>query len=209
LNLGANGKSIALGVNSNGALTIDSLSLNSGLTANGNAAIGGNLSVLGTGGVTSSALSAPIPSGSTTAGALALTGSTITLNGNVDPERKHDAVPGQRPHPLVSGAEWQHMSLRQATPDVAGTISVTPPASASPALSTVQVNFTKPYTTAPIVVVTAASNPLQGSQIPAVWVTSNLNGSTGQYSGFTLHYQVASTGASVAAVTYNYHVIGS
>lgn len=212
LNLGANGKSIALGVNSNGALTIDNLLLNSGLTANGNAAIGGNLSVLGTGGITSSALSAPIPSGSSAAGALALTGSTITLNGNVVQNGNTTLSQGKDLILSIGSGVATHV-IAAGDADVAGTISVTPPPSlSSEGGTTVTVNFTKPYTTVPNVVVTAASNPNQGSSlsvVPSVWVTPNLNGSTGQYTGFTLHYQVSSTTASPVSVTYNYHVIGS
>ena len=95
--------------------------------------------------------------------------------------------------------------------DVAGTLSVPPAAgvaSPGPAVGTAQDNFIKPYASAPVVVVTAAGNPLQGAQVPAVWVTLNIN-SSNQYTGFILHYQVPSTTATPSTVTYNYHVIGS
>ena len=95
--------------------------------------------------------------------------------------------------------------------DVAGSLSVTPAAgitSPGPAVGTAQYNFIEPYTTAPNVVVTASGNPTQSGQVPAVWVTLNVN-SSNQYTGFILHYQVPSTTSTPATITYNYHVIGS
>ena len=57
-------------------------------------------------------------------------------------------------------------------------------------------------------VVTASVNTTQSGQVPAVWVTLNVN-SSNQYTGFILHYQVPSTTSTPATITYNYHVIGS
>jgi hypothetical protein len=203
-NLSSNGKTIALGVNGAGALTTDSLAVNSGLTVGGNSAFAGNVAVGGSGGLTSSLVTAPNTSGTTTPGPLTLTGSAITLTGNTTFGQGKDLI-----FTTGSGAAT-HITAGGDT-DVAGTLSVTPPAnvtSPGPAVATAQYNFTEPYTSAPVVVVTAAGNPMQGSQLPAVWVTLNVN-SSNQYTGFILHYQVPSTGASPTAVTYNYHVIGS
>jgi hypothetical protein len=209
LNLGANGKTIPVGVNSNGALTIDNLAVNSSVAIGGNASVAGNLVVGGTGGLNSSVLTAPTPSGSSTPGALALTGSTITLNGNVVHNGNTTLAQGKDLILSTGSGVATHLTATGDT-DVAGTLSVTPPAnvtSPGPAVATVQYNFIEPYTSAPNVVVTAAGNPLQGAQVPAVWVTLNVNSSS-QYTGFIVHYQVPSTGATPATVTYNYHVIG-
>jgi hypothetical protein len=212
LNLGANGKTIALGVNSNGALTLDNLAVNSGLTIGGNASVAGNLVVGGSGGLTSSLVTAPTPSGASTPGTLALTGSTITLTGNVVHNGNTTFAQGKDLIFTTGSGAATHITAG-GDADVAGSLSITPPASVSGvATATATVNFVEPYTSVPNIVVTATSNPNQGTglaNVPSVWVTPNLNGSTNQYTGFTFHYQVSGTLATPATVTYNYHVIGS
>jgi hypothetical protein len=203
-NLSSNGKTISLGVNGNGALTTDSLAVNSGLTVGGNSSIVGNLVLGGSGGLTTSLVTAPNSSGTTTPGPLALTGSTITLNGSATISQGKDLI-----FSTGSGVAT-HISAPGDT-DVAGTLSVSPSsntASTSPDIRSAQYNFIEPYSRAPIVTVTASSNPAQGSLTPAVWVTLNVN-SSNQYTGFVLHYQTSATVANPSTVTYNYHVIGS
>lgn len=210
LNLGANGKTIALGVNSSGALTLDNLAVNSSLAVGGSASIAGNLVLGGTGGLTTNLVTAPTPSGSSTPGALGVTGSTITLNGNLVANGNTAVAQGKDLILSTASGVATHVTAAGDT-DVAGTLSVTPAAgvaSPGPAVGTAQYNFIKPYASAPVVVVTAAGNPLQGAQVPAVWVTLNIN-SSNQYTGFILHYQVPSTTSTPSTVTYNYHVIGS
>jgi hypothetical protein len=210
LNLSSNGKTIALGVNGNGALTTDSLAVNTGLTVGGNSTFAGNLALGGSGGLTTSLVTAANASGSSSPGPLGLTGSTITLSGNVQHNGNTTLGQGKDLIFTTGSGAATHVTANGDT-DVAGTLSVTPQAnvaSPGPAVGTVQYNFTEPYASAPIVVVTAAGNPQQGTQVPAVWVTLNVN-SSNQYTGFIVHYQVPSTGASPTAVTYHYHVIGS
>ncbi len=210
LNLGANGRTIALGVSSNGALALDNLAVNSSLAVGGSASIGGNLSIGGSGGLTTGVVTAPTPSGSSTPSTLALAGSTIALNGNTIHNGNTTLAQGKDLILSTSIGAATHVTAAGDT-DVAGVLSVTPAASVTspgPAVGTAQYNFTEPYTTAPNVVVSASSNPLQSAQVPAVWVTLNVNSSS-QYTGFILHYQVPSTTSNPATVTYNYHVIGS
>jgi hypothetical protein len=191
-NLSANGKTIALGVNGSGALTTDSLVLG------------------GAGGLTTSLVTAANASGTTTPGPLALTGSTITLSGNVQHNGNTTFGQGKDLIFTTGSGAATHVTAGGDT-DVAGTLTVSPSSSSvstNPDVRTVQYNFVEPYTSAPVVVVTPTSNPAQGSLIPAVWVTLNVN-SSNQYTGFILHYQTSSTVANPSAVTYNYHVIGS
>jgi hypothetical protein len=210
LNLSSNGKTIAVGVNGNGALTTDSLAVNSGLAVGGNATFAGNLVLGGTGGLTTSLVTAANASGTSTPGPLALTGSTITLSGNVQHNGNTTLGQGKNLIFTTGSGAATHITAGGDT-DVAGTLTVSPAsnsASASPDIRTAQYNFVVPYTSAPVVVVTAAGNPSQGSLIPAVWVTLNVN-SSNQYTGFVLHYQTSATVANPATVTYNFHVIGS
>jgi hypothetical protein len=191
-NLSANGKTIALGVNGSGALTTDSLVLG------------------GSGGLTTGLVTAANASGTTTPGALSLTGSTITLSGNVQHNGNTTLGQGKDLVFTTGSGAATHVTAGGDT-DAAGTLTVSPSsntASTNPDVRTAQYNFAEPYTSAPIVVVTAAGNPVQGSLSPAVWVTLNVN-SSNQYTGFILHYQTSATVANPSAVTYNYHVIGS
>lgn len=209
-NLSSNGKTIALGVNGNGALTTDSLAVNSGLTVGGNATLAGNLALGGGGGLTTSLVTAANASGTSTPGPLVLNGSTITLNGNVVHNGNTMLGQGKDLNFTTGSGAATHITAGGDT-DVAGTLTVSPTsntASANPDIRSTQYNFVEPYTSAPVVVVTPASNPAQGVLIPAVWVSLNVN-SSNQYTGFILHFQTAATVANPSTVTFNYHVIGS
>lgn len=212
LNLSANGKTIPLGVNGNGALTVDNLAVNSGVSVGGNGSIAGNLVLGGSGGLTTSLVTAPNTSGTSTPGPLGITGSTITLTGNTITNGNATFGQGGDIFLSVVSGNASHINA-SGDGDVAGSFTVTPPANqATESDTTVTVNFTQPYTTVPNVVVTATSNPNQGTTgtvVPSVWVAPNLNGSTNQYTGFTFHYMVSSTSNSPTTVKYNYHVLGS
>lgn len=210
--LSSNGKTIALGVNGNGALTTDSLAVNSGLLVGGNSAIAGNLVLSGSGGLTTSLVTAANASGTSTPGPLALTGSTITLSGNV--LNNGNTTLGQGKDLIFSTGSGAATHITAGGDgDVTGSLTVTPPGNVTTLGSaTATVTFTKPYTSVPNVVVTAVSNPNQGPNltiVPSEWVTPTFNASTNQYTGFTFHYQVTSTTSNPSAVTYDYHVIGS
>ncbi len=211
LGLSANGKTINLNVNANGALTTDNLAVNSGLTVGGPATFANSLTIAGAGGLTASGVQAPNASGNSGPGPLTLAGSTVTVNGNV--QNNGNTTLGQGKDLIFSTAQGAatHITAGGDT-DVAGQVTVTPPAGqTNSSVTTAQYTFIKPYSTAPNVVVTPVGNPNQngGAVVPSVWVTLTVSSSSGQYTGFTLNYQVASTDASPSAVRYNYQVIGS
>jgi hypothetical protein len=207
--LNANGKSIALGVNGNGSLTADSLALNSGLsvggssTFNGAAAFTGNLSVAGSGGVTTGVLQAPTASGSTVPGTLSLIGGTIALNGNVQHSGTTSLLNGSDLNFSTGNGTATHITTNQDA-DVAGRITLN--ASGSNTEQTATVSFIEPYGSQPYVVVTPTGDPNPGGAAPKVWVTVTSSGS--KWTSFTLHYLVPTGTAYAGQIIFNYHVFG-
>lgn len=92
--------------------------------------------------------------------------------------------------------------------DVAGTIGVQVPAGTSSGSAvTSSVSFAKPYSGRPIITISASSDPAPGTAAsPKVWVS--VVGSSGDYTGFVLHYAPASLVANAYTVNYDYHVVG-
>ncbi|MGH2442349.1 MAG: hypothetical protein ACRDFX_04205 [Chloroflexota bacterium] len=94
--------------------------------------------------------------------------------------------------------------------DVAGTVSVqVSGGQIAISATSAPIPFRKPYSTAPVIVVTAQGDPAPGFvSAPKIWTTSQLQ--NGVYTGFVLNYVPPATVAgSGYTVTYAYHVIGS
>lgn len=213
LSLSQNNKTATLGVNSNGGIQVQDFSasgnagVGGGLSVTGGTTVGGALTLTGTSGIIAPSLAAPNPSGSSSPGALTLQGSTIThtgatvLNGTTTIATGNDLVlstvgtPASASHILSSGDR-----------DVAGTVAISGIPSGGAVSGTEYTGsytFTKAYANAPIVTVTAVSDPGLGtSSAPRVWVTTTT-------SGFTIHFVPTMTGAAGQTISYNYHVIGS
>jgi hypothetical protein len=235
LTLSANGQTAQLSVNQNGAFTAPSLALGTTstsspvLTLNGNGhtaafgvdssgnittstglTIAGNLSMTGSfsaATLVGSTLQAPNPSNSNSPGALTLTGSSVTVNGNTTHFGNLTVAGGNdlifSTAPTSSGTAATHI-LRAGDLDVAGTVTVT--VSAGNASGSQSVTFAQPYTTAPVVTVTAGEDPNPNGTAPKVWVTDLSN--NGQYTGFVIHVALPANAPSAVNVPYNYHVIG-
>jgi hypothetical protein len=201
LTITENGTNTSLGVDQNGNLV-----LAHGITVNG------PLAITGSTGFVTSALTAPNVSGGTTPGALSLTGNPINLAGTTALTNGSDLTitntnaSGTATHLIANGDK-----------DLAGTASVTLPASATLAANTdlpVSVNFTKAFTTAPVVTITPAANPTQGGASPYYWVTliSSTTNNVTTYTGFTIHY-ISTTAITAPSgglnIPFNYHVVGS
>ncbi|HEX6507301.1 MAG TPA: hypothetical protein VF221_06685 [Chloroflexota bacterium] len=200
--LSGNGKSVALGVNGNGALTADNLAVNNGLSVGGVATVGGNLAVGGTGGVTSNVLTAQNASGTSTPGTLSLIGSTIALNGNVQSSGSLSVLGGRDLVFSTGNGTATHVTSNTDL-DVTGQITIN--ADGSNHDQSITRTFIEPYSSIPYVVVTATSDPNPAGNTPKVWVI--VNASSGKYTSFTLHYMVPSGPATAGSITYNYHVI--
>lgn len=221
-----NGQSSSIGVNNSTLVLGGSAAPN--VSTTGNLTVGGNLSVTGTSNLSVSSLTAPNQSGTTTPGQFTITGNPIqltgavqtsssltvggatTLNGNTTVSSGNDLI---LPYTAQSGstaANTAHI-VASGNHDVAGTVTVTVPASTGPGTEeTASVSFTRNYAGAPIVVLTPTTDPglgqAAGAGAPRYWVTAN---GGGPYTGFTVHY--ITTGGSIAnaqTVTFNYHVIG-
>jgi hypothetical protein len=214
----ANGKTAAIGVNSTGAVTVDSLFVNAGLQANGsgsilgslsvggNATVGGTLTVSNAAGITTSNITAPSPS--STLGPLTLVGSTIGLTGGVNVNGPLTLSTSSNLILTGTSGSASHIVAASTDPDVAGIVTVNVGAVAvTPWIAngvSPTVSFKMPYAAAPTVVLTAVGDPNPNGPIaPKVWVTSSA-------SGFTVNYQSqdAATAAAATTVQFYYHVIG-
>jgi hypothetical protein len=183
------------------------------LALSGAETIGGTLAVAGSGGITATGLTAP-PSSSTTTtpGVLTLTGSAINLVGGVSaPSGLTLGNGSDLSLSTPSGTSASHIAA-SGDSDVAGNTTVVVPASTASGVDIPQtVAFKKVYSSAPVVVVSATSDPNPiNNTAPKVWVTVNSGTVAGTYAGFTIHYVTpAPSGASGFQVSYAYHVIGS
>lgn len=225
LTLNENGKSLQLGVDANGNLTVGGglafsgpLSTSNALSVAGNATVNGSLTVGNSVGVIASNLQAPNPSGSTSPGALTLQGSTIALtgsttaNGNLTLSGASDL---NLSAPATSGTVTSnsHIVANGAT-DVAGTLAIGVGTSGE---ATATQCFRKAYGTAPIVTITATSDPAPAADFaasangaPKVWVTTVAQSFGGcANGGFTIHYVPPAAVTSSFTVSYAYHVVGS
>jgi len=224
LNVSENGKTANLGVDANGALTLGSALLGGNLGVSGNstlagtlavsgaATVGGTLAVAGSGGITATGLTAP-PSSSTTTtpGALTLTGNAINLVGGASVSGGLTLGNGSDLSlSTPSGSSASHVTASGDT-DVAGNTTVVVPASTAANIDVPQtVAFKKVYAAAPVVVVSATTDPNPISNAaPKVWVTVNSGTVAGTYAGFTIHYVTAAATTGGFQVSYAYHVIGS
>ncbi len=223
-----NGQSSTIGV-SNGSLVLGG-SAAPNVSVPGNLSVGGNLTVTGSTSLNVSSLTAPNASGSTTPGQFTITGNPIvltgavqatntltvagatTLNGNTTLGGNADLLLPYSPAtvgPPATGASVPHITAAGNT-DVAGQVTVNATAQTGqlgPFTSTY--TFRKNYVTFPVVVLTLADDPVPvGQPMPKFWVTAN--GTSGAYTGFTVHYLPSGTvtvGNNYQA-TFNYHVIG-
>ncbi|MGI8824060.1 MAG: hypothetical protein ACR2JC_00150 [Chloroflexota bacterium] len=174
LNVSANGRTATVGVNSNGALIVDSLA------TNGAGTIGGSLTVAGSGGVSTGLIQAPTVNGGAL-GSLTLQGSAISLNAPVTLGNQSDLSFTSG----TSGASSHILANNDA--DIAGKVVVTVNAGAVPSAGySTSVTFAKPYSNEPAVSLTPASDPNVGGNAPKWWITPVTN-SNGQYTGFTVH----------------------
>lgn len=196
LNVSANGRTSNIGVNSSGALTVDSLATNNALT------VGTSLAVNGAGGVTANTVQAPATTGGGQ-GTLTLQGSTLQLNGTVSVANQSDIVLSQ-----ASGAA-SHV-LANGDTDVAGKVAVSVGAGAVTSQGySASVTFAKAYSNEPAVNLTPTSdlNPGQAGA-PKYWVTANTN-SNGQYTGFTIHFYPPNAVANAYSASFYYTIIGT
>jgi hypothetical protein len=222
-----NGQSSSIGVNNSTLMLGGSAAPN--VSTAGNLTVGGNLTVTGTSNLSVSSLTAPNAANSTTPGQFTITGNPIvltgavqttssltvggatTLNGNTTLSSGNDLVLPFTAQNGSTAANTAHI-VATGNRDVAGTVTVTIPASTAAGTDvTATVNFTRNYAGAPIVVATPASDPglgqAAGAGAPRYWVTPN---GSGPYTGFTLHFvTTAPVSANAQTVTFNYHVIGS
>jgi hypothetical protein len=194
LNISENGHTAQIGVNSNGSLSLTDASVA------GSLAVGGAIQTGS--GVTASTLQGTPSAGTSAPGPLTLQGNGITLAGNTTLSGGNNLLLS------TSGSNATHV-LSSGDRDVAGTATVHVTSGSTPAGDfTTTVSFIQPYTAAPVVVLTPATDPDPDQDaMPKVWVT--LQFGTGQYTGFTIHYRpFGGKAATSHDVTFNYHVIG-
>ncbi|MGH2449493.1 MAG: hypothetical protein ACRDFS_12945 [Chloroflexota bacterium] len=177
LTLTENNHMASLGVSSSGALSV------------------GDLSVTGSGGLVTTSITAASGSNNS-AGTLSLGSNTALTNGS--------DLSLSPPSNNIGGSGASHI-VANGDYDVAGQVNISVTSGNSGAVVQPQ-TFAKPFTTAPIVTVTPADDPDPGSSLPPkVWV--KLLGSSGNYTGFELHFQPGSSPGSNYSVTYDYQVI--
>jgi len=205
LSVSSNGRTIQLGVNSNGALTADDLALANSLS------LGGNLTVKGTGGVTASNLQAPV-NGTNQLQPLTLLGSNLGLSGTGLTVSVNQTLANGSDLQLSHSPSQASHIVSAGDADVVGTTTVSVPSGSVAAGGyTAFVSFAKPYQTYPNVTLTAAGDPAPGyTSAPKLWVTVEQGGAN-QFTGFTVHYvPPVALNASIDrsfSVTYNYHVL--
>ena len=224
LSLAGNGKTAQIGVDANGNLTVAGLVASGAVNAAGALNVGGTLTVTGAGGLVTNTIAAPpATSGSTTPGALSLTGSSIAFNGPTSVNGLTSVAGGNDLSLSTTGTGSSTVSSHinaNGSRDVDGLATVTFGSSSygSSAVGSATVCFTKPFTASggPTVTITAAKDPAPGATtggVPKVWV--EVIGSGGSSctasGGFTIHYIAPAdvTPGTSATIQYFYHVIGS
>jgi len=217
LNLSENSKTVALGVDASGNLSVPALAVNGPLSATGalnvggtatflgnasvtgNATINGALSVTGNNGITANLISGPVPSGQQNPGPIGISGSAITLSGPTTSVGGVTLGSGSNLNlSTVSGGSASHIVANQDS-DVAGSVSVTVTSGSG---TSGQVAFHTAYGAAPIVILTPASDPTLGSGTTPAWYV------TPTVAGFTVHVAFPTSTPS-GSITFDYVVIGS
>jgi hypothetical protein len=227
--LSQNSHSIAIGVDTTGALATTNLTLGAatqtssplvlsennktvslGVNTAGNATVDSlvttsttaGLTVTGTAGVVTPLLQGLPTSGTTVPGVLSLQGTDINLNGAVHIVNFNDLTFSRS----SSGAAATHI-LAQGDGDVAGTVAVNLllGTCAAPGCSAA-VTFVKPYATTPTIVVTPMVNPdPERDAAPKIFVVPT-NG-TGGVTGFTVYEMPAGAEAAAHTIQFAYHII--
>jgi hypothetical protein len=219
--LSQNSHSIAIGVDTTGALATTNLTLGAatqtssplvlsennktvslGVNTAGNATVDSlvttsttaGLTVTGTAGVVTPLLQGLPTSGTTVPGVLSLQGTEINLNGAVHIVNFNDLTFSTS----ASGAAASHI-LAQGDRDVAGTITLTIPTGTG--TGSANVTFVKPYSTAPAVIITPQSDPdPERTAAPKMFVTASTT-------GFTITEVPAGSETAAHQITFAYHVI--
>jgi filamentous hemagglutinin len=204
-----NNKTVQIGVDTSGNLTVASesvgnLTVTGTLTASQGLTFSNGITVPGTTqatGITASRITGTPATNTTTPGALTITSSALTLNG---PTTQNGDLTLGNTSDLVFSTNGSSAAshIESATDsDVAGlTGPVTVPTSTS--VATVTQSFTTAYANAPYVVVTPETQPEKnGATDVTYWVTSTTT-------GFTIHVVAGGAPASTYSLPFYYHVIG-
>jgi hypothetical protein len=193
LTLQGNGQAVALGVNSNGALTASNVAIGT------NETVGGNLTVSGTSGITS-----PIVQSASTSSQLTLQGGPVVIKGATTLSNNTNLAGGSDLNLSASTSGTASHINASGDADLAGTLALTVPTNTgTPAETDVSYTFAKSYATTPIVVVTPTNEPSEtaAKATAQYWVTSSAG-------SFTIHYVPGSTVTSGYTIHFNYVVVG-
>lgn len=231
-NLSENGKTVNIGVDTSGNLTLGSLLTSGNLGIGGNASVGGTLAVTGAttvggalavqgaNGIVATSLTAPsTTSGTTTTpGTLTLGGGSIVLGAATTASNGLTLGNGSDlTFTAPSGGTTASHMVASGDRDLAGQQIISVPTSTASGVdvstlagTNTTVQFARTYTSLPIINISPASIPSPGTEAaPKYWTTPITGTASGTYTGFIIHYvPTQNVSATNFQVTFNYHVIG-